>query len=453
VAYPDENCPEFSLESVSRALSEGWDPNTAWSEDELVFRPPGWGCVDVPTPQPWSHFNTAIHRAMEEYKFDVAECLLKHGADINQLNASGRTVLHEAIEGDRSTSDYGQPEAIAWVIEHGADLDKKSEARTVTVAKQTVEEKSYAYHQPGGLSPLRMAVEAGQPATVQMLTRAGANVNLPFDEAGAWRPLYIAFILRQLEIVEALEHAGASFWARNECNKFPATSAVGEETETLQRERARDLLTFYQSGPYLGLPKSGCDDVFHLVLETDDFKRAWQQRNTVERPSRYQDCIETFFRVLSSMAEVRNPVAMPDFYCALCRSLFAKFSSLASDGTHGPFQHSSSLRELEEAAASNSCPFCNLLLDSIDANLENKNYVSRKAGRIELNECPVEISLYKLYHLLGWFDGLSVACGRRESILKIRLLEGMLGTLTSHFAFTSYFSIMLIMRFGREPIV
>ncbi|KAM0278243.1 hypothetical protein ACHAQH_005255 [Verticillium albo-atrum] len=106
--YGDEETPEFNLESVSRALSQGWDPNTSWNEDELVST--------LPRPSvgvPWSYFNTAIHRALWLNQLDVADCLLNHGADIDQLNASGRTVLHEAIGQNLLALTHGWSKTLA----------------------------------------------------------------------------------------------------------------------------------------------------------------------------------------------------------------------------------------------------------------------------------------------------------------------------------------------------
>ena len=62
--HPDKEAPGFNLNSVSHALSEGWDPNTTWNEDELVLPAPGSGCTIPMLGNPWSHFNTAIHRAL-----------------------------------------------------------------------------------------------------------------------------------------------------------------------------------------------------------------------------------------------------------------------------------------------------------------------------------------------------------------------------------------------------
>lgn len=69
---------------------------------------------------------TPLHAALygiafydHEPRFDVAYCLLKHGADINQRCRFGTTVLHKASTGNMS-SEYAK-----FLLNHGADGDVK----------------------------------------------------------------------------------------------------------------------------------------------------------------------------------------------------------------------------------------------------------------------------------------------------------------------------------------
>ncbi|CAG7558691.1 unnamed protein product [Fusarium equiseti] len=235
VPYPEETAPAFDLESVSKALSQGWDPNTSWIEDELVFAPPGSGCVMPTSTDPWSHFNTPLHRDLFQKQFDVAQLLLDHGAGIELLNASGRTVLHGAIDQGTNTHNRGWTETTEWIVGHGANLDKKTEDRTVVVAKQSHTGKSRDYHRSGGISPSRMAITLRDLTKVQHLAKAGADVNLPLDEEECWYPIDVAFLRRQMDMVEVLENAGASF-------------SKEIENSDNDLEESRTLLSFCLSG-------------------------------------------------------------------------------------------------------------------------------------------------------------------------------------------------------------
>ncbi|KAM0412936.1 hypothetical protein ACHAPD_007991 [Fusarium lateritium] len=286
-SYPDEDAPAFNLESVSLALSQGWDPSTSWTEDELVFPPPNFGCVAPMCTDPWSHFNTPIHRALFERQFDVAQILLDHGADIDQLNASGRTVLHEAIDQGINTLTQGWTDRVPWIIERGANLDKKTEDRAVVVAKQSYSGEPHQYHRCGGISLLRMATIERDVAKVQHLVAAGANVNMPLDEDGYWSPLDVAFLSRRFDMVEILENAGASFSTEMENSTFGANDTAKTKTSNLYLGEAKTLLSFCLSNKILPLPTaeqsdsitlSSCRDVFRSIVETDEFRTAWSQQ-------------------------------------------------------------------------------------------------------------------------------------------------------------------------------
>ncbi|RGP78690.1 heterokaryon incompatibility [Fusarium longipes] len=375
VPYPEEKAPVFNLESVSLALSQGWDPNTSWTEDELVFPPPGSGCVMPSATDPWSHFNTPIHRALYQEQFDVAQLLLHHGADIDQLNASGRTVLHEAIDQGIKWSGQGWTEKAAWIVQRGANVDKKTEDRTVVVTKDSHRGESRQYHRSGGISPIRIAISRRDVAKVQHLAAAGANVNLPFDQDGCWSPLDVAFLRRQFDIVEALENAGASFWTEIENSTCSGDDIAISEASGLYDEESRNLLSFCLSGgPHIpfypaehdrSTPSSSCHAVFRSIINTEEFKTAWRQQQGLN-----------------------------------------------------DLQHASTLQELERTAL-DGCPFCRLLLDAVDrSKLIGDNKGNTSPG-IESEDTPI------MLRVCDTFVGgrLQVRHGDRISNLQISLLE------------------------------
>jgi hypothetical protein len=350
--------------------------------------------------------------------FDVAECLLRHGADINQLNALGRTVLHESIRTEANNVFRGLPALASWIIRYGADLEKRSEARTVQASFGEC-------HEPGGLSPLMMAIDEAKLCLVQSLIRAGARFELPLDAEGRWKPFDLAFMSRQLSIIQVLERAGASFSVDVEKGTSSWSGTIDDETRLRFQGKARALMSYCLSGSSRGLlPIPGCEDVYRLVLSADDFRQAWQSRGAIDGPLKYQGPVDAFFRILSSIAQTRNLQAVPDSYCTRCRNMIANFSLLPPYDTDGSFRHASSLRDFEHAAAFNKCPFCRLLLDALDAGLENNRQEPKTAGNNEPKDCPVELNLDLAHY--PKISSLRVVCGDRSYRLAVSPLEGKL---------------------------
>jgi hypothetical protein len=429
VPYPTEEAPGFNLESVSIALSQGWDPNTSWTEDELVFPPPRAGCVVPTATDPWSHFNTPIHRALFRNQFDVAQLLLDHGADIDQLNDSGRTVLHEAIDQGINTFNHGWTQKAAWIVEHGANLDKKTEDRTVIIDSESRHGKSRQYHRYGGISPLRMATTLGDVAKVQRLVEAGANVNLPLDKDGYWSPLDVAFLRRQFDMVEVLENAGALFSTEisteTENDTFNVDDNTKNDTSNLYLGESKNLLlfclsskrsSFYSAEQSNGIPPSSCEAIFRSIVDTDEFRTAWRKRGS-DATSRYHASLSIFFRILAEKAGTRNPLEIPKSYCVRCRDLITRLNfSPSSD-----LQHAPTLQELERTA-SHGCPFCALLLDAVDSSVSREVNKENSSSSTDSDDPPIMLRVYESFG-----EGrLQVRHGDKVSSLKISLLEGEL---------------------------
>ncbi|OBS22819.1 hypothetical protein FPOA_09144 [Fusarium poae] len=422
VPYPTEEAPGFNLKSVSIALSQGWDPNTSWTEDELVFPPPGAGCVMPTAADPWSHFNTPIHRALFQKQFNVAQLLLDHGADIDQLNASGRTILHEAIDQGINTFNHGWTQTAAWIVEHGANLDKRTEDRTVIIHSESRYGKSRQYHRSGGMSPLRMATTLGDVAKVQRLAQAGANVNLPLDEDGCWSPLDVAFLRRQFDMVEVLENAGALFSTETENDTFNVDDITRNETSSLYLGESKNLLffclssrkpSFYSAEQSNGVPPSSCQAIFRSIVDTDEFRTAWRQSGS-NAPSRYQASLSIFFRILAEKAGTRNPLDIPKSYCMLCKDIITRLNcSPSSDLRHAP-----TLQELERTA-SHGCPFCALLLDAIDSSISSEGNKENTSSSTGSEDPPIMLRVFESFR-----EGrLQVRHGGKVSSVKISLLE------------------------------
>ncbi|KAL8350113.1 hypothetical protein RB601_001391 [Gaeumannomyces tritici] len=446
-----QDLPLFNLKSVSHALSRGWNPNISWTEDELVFPIPGVGPLSS-AYDPWYTFNTPLHRALWLQQFDVAECLVRHGADINRLNARGYTVLHEALDlGIDRRNDWSRD--VSWIVKHGADLGRKTEARFVRTGKNEhrvlgQDKKSRAVHallsgmhqepepepefgkhrdaraerrEPSGLSPLMLAMELADVQKVQTLLDAGADIELPVDAGAKWKILDLALMSRQLSLIQILEQAGASFSV-----DITESTPMDTEDEVRLHQGARNLVSFCLSGSNRGLvPAPECEEVFRYVLQGSEFRKVWDIRGGVEGLLKYGGIVDAFVGTLSRIAQTRNLQAVPATYCTLCRNTIAKCSVLPSTGTvgsaRGPFEHTPSLRELEHSVSISNCPFCRLLLDAVNRPQKQSKKGVQSEGGEEQGGLPVRVSLVQEY-FVGQF-ALRVECGSLSSDLEVSPLE------------------------------
>eukprot|EP00887_Chlorella_sp_A99_P000729 scaffold5.g729.t1 len=102
---------------------------------------------------------TPLHLAVEAGDAEIAERLLRAGADIAIADWDGKTALHCALDAQDSVSPLHQAAgcfaaAVPWLLEHGAEADTPDEQ---------------------GWTPLMLAVRGGKAAAVSALLAAGAS--------------------------------------------------------------------------------------------------------------------------------------------------------------------------------------------------------------------------------------------------------------------------------------
>ncbi|KAI0904551.1 hypothetical protein F4823DRAFT_614542 [Ustulina deusta] len=88
---------EYNPEDVREALEGGLNPNIQWDQADIEGRRQTGVMHGFNPERSWANSNTPLHMSIKQHQFDTAAVLLKHGAQINLLNALGRTPLHEAI--------------------------------------------------------------------------------------------------------------------------------------------------------------------------------------------------------------------------------------------------------------------------------------------------------------------------------------------------------------------
>ena len=116
--------------------------------------------------------DTPLHAAAVAYRREMAQKLLRNGANVASANRMGATPLHYAADGSprsRVWNPRAQAETITFLIKHGADpnaLDK------------------------GGVAPLHRAVRQRCSSAVDSLLRNGASARLK-NKSGS-TPLHLA---------------------------------------------------------------------------------------------------------------------------------------------------------------------------------------------------------------------------------------------------------------------
>lgn len=164
---------EYSLDVVAELIARGAPINAA----------DRWGY-------------TPLHKVRwSDQMVGVVSLLLDHGADIRALDSRGQSPLVRLAERARSFEDGGRArDALVRVAElllrHGAHVDGESERAN---------------------TPLTWAANYGHYEMVELLIRAGANVNV---QGGTDRPLDLAIRNNHRRVVRLLRAHGASAaWA------------------------------------------------------------------------------------------------------------------------------------------------------------------------------------------------------------------------------------------------
>jgi ankyrin repeat protein len=189
---------------------------------------------------------TAIHSAAWNGDAEVTRLLLQGGANVNTLLADGRSPLHVAAQlghvavmeillqsgADANEAQDGGPtplisacwtrrrDVIELLLRAGADVNKPGEAGEAPLfvasefglldsAEHLIQVSGVNLNQPGrmGTTPLFIACANGHTAIIEMLLRAGADMNLAMEDGST--PIFIASFSGEVEAVRLLIEAGA----------------------------------------------------------------------------------------------------------------------------------------------------------------------------------------------------------------------------------------------------
>ncbi|XP_076453246.1 rabankyrin-5-like [Babylonia areolata] len=138
---------------------------------------------------------------------ETAAAFLTAGANINERNSAGMTLLHEAIEKQDTVSAL-------FLIEHHADIESVS---------------------PDKLRPLQRAITRHLPVIVETLCQRGANMDVLDSEGNC--PLWQALETGQEDIAHILVHhkCDINLWSKGPsgCHQSLLHRAIDENNETV----------------------------------------------------------------------------------------------------------------------------------------------------------------------------------------------------------------------------
>jgi ankyrin repeat protein len=145
----------------------------------------------------WTALQTALHYAVRSGHTGLVQWMIEKGANVNQADENGYTVLHVAAA-------KGQKDVVDLLVNKGADLNQADDSGKTALHraaerghKDVVEflasngaNVNQANNKEGGLTALHSAAENGHKDIVEFLASNGANVHQA--TANGWTPLHLA---------------------------------------------------------------------------------------------------------------------------------------------------------------------------------------------------------------------------------------------------------------------
>jgi len=248
---------------------------------------------------------TPLLLAAQNGSAEVAEVLLKHGADLNFVNPGGINALLVAVF-------TGNAEFVEWLLDHGAVADYRTprgDTALITAIEQANVDVARALLEAGasanladdrGVSPLRVATEQGNAELIALLRRFGAEPESAEDYTLAavtidtrgfdpWATRPIDTRLEPLAVtVDA--RAGWVYWAEYRGNRIRRARLDGTGIEVVLDHRAE--------GP------------IGLALEPDGEILYWTSDSSYPRRVRALDVADLTWETLAQGPPVNRPRAI-----------------------------------------------------------------------------------------------------------------------------------------------
>ncbi|KAK4464771.1 heterokaryon incompatibility protein-domain-containing protein [Cladorrhinum samala] len=351
--------------SVKLALQQGClDPNTSWTEDDLVYPhtpDDDVGCM-IPSPEPdegfegaWFRWNTPLHRAVWVDDLEAVEQLLASGADINKHNEIGLTALHEAVRSQKLA-------AAGLLLKHGADPNKLTNAAVAKWWKRawdTGDVSREEAHEPGYQVALYYTLLNRDTAITRLLIERGADLRHAW--LGGWTFLDLALLAEDHEAFDVFR----SWGIRLSTSQRQETTFDGE---ALESRRLLSVATSDCIKPHVDLHPIYCHAL--SKLEPQLFSKL-EEHSSI---SAIDQIIRSFFDVLYLAAGVRPSTPVVKF-CQRCAEFHGQLRHRKLPDQDARFILHPNRQDLE-LSADRGCALCSLVADAID---EDEPRVRREA--------------------------------------------------------------------------
>ena len=229
-------------------------------------------CSQDVNAQAFDKRETPLHVALRRRHMDIAQLLLKHGADPDARFYGKYTLLHQA-------SNEGDVELAQFLLKHGADKDAQNERgqsplilasrmRCMEIVRDLLKHGAdMEARDMGGWTPLIHASTIGDTEIARLLLKQGANVKEQYR--CRYTPLHYASSRGRLAVTQLLLEHGADVNARNAHNQTPLHEAKGKEVTRLLIEHGADAnaLDTQNRTPLHQASEDGITEVAGVLLE------------------------------------------------------------------------------------------------------------------------------------------------------------------------------------------
>lgn len=187
-------------------------------------------------------YNSALWYALKSEHYDVANLLIKYGSDVNLLDGQGRSVLWKVV------LNKGGLDVIKLLIENGADVNAGNGSVLMAAARKGKFEIAKLLIEYGadvnkvdseGRSALIVATEEYEPKIVELLIKHGADLNIKDNKGRS--AITIAVNDDSPKIIELLEQHNAESFEKAffaDPNKALLTSVRKNNLENVKKALA-----------------------------------------------------------------------------------------------------------------------------------------------------------------------------------------------------------------------
>ncbi|KAM6537132.1 hypothetical protein FALCPG4_003077 [Fusarium falciforme] len=348
---PDEfwqSNKKLFAKKIRLGLQNGINMNITWAHSEMdpplpKMGPPYGCCINIPPLPPgplWFFRNTPLHQALAHKDFETAELILQAGANPDIYNFHGLTPLHQALLEDRR-------DEIFFLLSHGAD------ANAPTIHDKLRLSNAIRADGSEGVLPIHRAIWAGNLSMMRLLLENGADCS--WLSSDGWNLLDLALLAGNSRVMALLISYGLQL------SPSPATTSSFSN----ERNSSKKLLAVLTSK--LLVPPAELHPVYCHIMSQVDYPHNDRSAPSAMILQAAESMIERFLDNIHGMAASKSWEGRGNL-CNRCykfQSLLRHYSIKDNYSPRFDFQVHENWQQLE-ASASNGCPLCNLMADTLD---------------------------------------------------------------------------------------